>query len=62
MLEYYGYRIQIGGNIGVGLFDLLDDQELYDYAVLELSSFQLEHAKKIHSYHCHLDKFICESS
>jgi UDP-N-acetylmuramoylalanine--D-glutamate ligase len=45
MLEYYGYRIQIGGNIGVGLFDLLDNQAEYDYAVLELSSFQLELTK-----------------
>lgn len=45
MLENYGYRIQIGGNIGIGLFDLLDDQDHYDYAVLELSSFQLERSK-----------------
>ncbi len=45
MLEFYGYRAQIGGNIGIGLLDLLDDQESYDYAVLELSSFQLENAK-----------------
>ncbi len=45
MLEFYGYRIQVGGNIGVGLFDLLDNQESYDYAVLELSSFQLENTK-----------------
>jgi UDP-N-acetylmuramoylalanine--D-glutamate ligase len=45
MLEFYGYKAQIGGNIGIGLFDLLDNQELYDYAVIELSSFQLEHAK-----------------
>ncbi len=45
MLTHYGIRAQIGGNIGVGLFDLLDDQGNYDYAVLELSSFQLEHAR-----------------
>lgn len=42
MLSAYGYRPQLGGNIGVGLFDLLEDQENYNYAVLELSSFQLE--------------------
>lgn len=46
MLEFYGLRAQIGGNIGIGLFDLLEHQEAYDYAVLELSSFQLEHAQK----------------
>lgn len=46
MLEYYGYKIQVGGNIGVCLFDLLEDQNYFDYAVVELSSFQLEHSKK----------------
>ncbi len=42
MLTHYGYRPQLGGNIGIGLFDLLEDQANYNYAVLELSSFQLE--------------------
>lgn len=50
MLEFYGLRAQIGGNIGIGLFDLLDNQGAYDYAVLELSSFQLEHAQKFTPY------------
>ncbi|MBY0109861.1 MAG: UDP-N-acetylmuramoyl-L-alanine--D-glutamate ligase [Candidatus Babeliaceae bacterium] len=45
MLVFFGYRAQIGGNLGICLFDLLDTQHEYDYAVLELSSFQLEHSK-----------------
>lgn len=45
MLTYYGCRAQMGGNIGIGLLDMLDTQDQFDYAVIELSSFQLEHAQ-----------------
>ncbi|MCK4517661.1 UDP-N-acetylmuramoyl-L-alanine--D-glutamate ligase [Candidatus Babeliales bacterium] len=34
-----------GGNVGVGMLDLLEKQEEIDQAVLELSSFQLEQNK-----------------
>jgi len=37
-----GVRNVTGGNIGVGLLDMLHEQKLVDYAVLELSSYQLE--------------------
>ncbi len=35
-------NIQTGGNIGIGMLDLIADQDKYDAALLELSSFQLE--------------------
>ncbi len=35
-------RIATGGNIGIGMLDLLLEQNNYDCALLELSSFQLE--------------------
>ncbi|MEX0672382.1 MAG: UDP-N-acetylmuramoyl-L-alanine--D-glutamate ligase [Candidatus Babeliales bacterium] len=41
-LEAAGYRCALGGNIGTGMLDLIANQENYDYALLELSSFQLE--------------------
>jgi UDP-N-acetylmuramoylalanine--D-glutamate ligase len=42
LLKQDGLRVGLGGNIGVGLFDFIDMQHLYDIFVLELSSFQLE--------------------
>jgi len=36
----------VGGNIGIGMLDLVGQQEAYDLGVLELSSFQLELNKK----------------
>jgi UDP-N-acetylmuramoylalanine--D-glutamate ligase len=45
MLNYVGnalgYRVQLGGNIGLPVLDQID-QEKVDFIVLELSSFQLE--------------------
>jgi UDP-N-acetylmuramoylalanine--D-glutamate ligase len=41
-LEYAGYRVLVGGNIGVGLCSLIDQQDACDFIVLEVSSFQLE--------------------
>ncbi len=40
-------RVATGGNIGIGMLDLVPVQDEHDCAVLELSSFQLDYAKKI---------------
>ncbi len=45
VLEHAGYKVCVGGNIGIGMLDLLHSEEKYDYAVLEVSSFQLELSK-----------------
>ncbi len=42
MLEASGYRVHVGGNIGVPLLDKLDAIGPGDKVVMELSSFQLE--------------------
>ena len=42
MLEQAGYRVHIGGNIGVPLIDKLESIAAGDKVVMELSSFQLE--------------------
>lgn len=41
LLEAQGYKAWLGGNIGVNLFATLDDISKDDFAVVELSSFQL---------------------
>ncbi|MBO5870748.1 MAG: UDP-N-acetylmuramoyl-L-alanine--D-glutamate ligase, partial [Clostridia bacterium] len=41
LLEAQGYKVWLGGNIGVNLFATLDEITDKDYAVIELSSFQL---------------------
>lgn len=41
LLEAQGYKAWLGGNIGVNLFATLDDIKADDFAVVELSSFQL---------------------
>lgn len=41
LLEASGKRVFLGGNIGSNLFDKLDEINKNDYAVVELSSFQL---------------------
>tara|TARA_R110000737_G_scaffold53907_8_gene75794 strand:- start:6730 stop:8124 length:1395 start_codon:yes stop_codon:yes gene_type:complete len=50
MLNYVGnalgYRVQLGGNIGLPVLDQID-QETADFIVLELSSFQLETVKSM---------------
>lgn len=42
-LEKAGYKILTGGNIGLGMCDFIAQQDQYDMAVLEVSSFQLEY-------------------
>ncbi|HJM69215.1 MAG TPA: UDP-N-acetylmuramoyl-L-alanine--D-glutamate ligase [Candidatus Babeliales bacterium] len=44
-LDGVGISVCAGGNIGIGLFDLIAQQDRVEYAVLELSSFQLELCK-----------------
>lgn len=39
-------RSMVGGNIGVGMLDLVKQQDEHDLAILELSSFQLDLNKK----------------
>jgi UDP-N-acetylmuramoylalanine--D-glutamate ligase len=41
MLKRQGYRVYVGGNLGTPLFSELDNIRSEDYAVVELSSFQL---------------------
>ncbi len=41
LLETEGKTVHLGGNIGKNLFSCLDDIKPQDYAVVELSSFQL---------------------
>ncbi len=39
------YKVAVGGNIGTPMLDLLENQNEMDIAILELSSWQLEHAQ-----------------
>ena len=52
LLRAQGYTVHLGGNIGTPLFDRIADLRPDDFAVLELSSFQL------HSMHCAPDVAI----
>src|SRR3990167_1941464 len=64
LLTKLGYRVCVGGNIGVGMCDLIEQQADLDLAVLELSSFQLEAAQQLRAqwalwtnfYPNHLDR------
>jgi UDP-N-acetylmuramoylalanine--D-glutamate ligase len=47
ILQANGVEVAMGGNIGKGMLDLLHEQDRSSYALLELSSFQLEN-----SVHC----------
>lgn len=42
MAKEAGLRVAVAGNIGLPVLDLLNQKEVYDLWVLELSSFQLE--------------------
>lgn len=45
IFENAGYRVFVGGNIGIPLLEALKDD--YDYYVVEMSSFQLESIEKM---------------
>jgi UDP-N-acetylmuramoylalanine--D-glutamate ligase len=45
LLNMLGKKAIAAGNIGKPMLDVLAEQKKYDYIVLELSNFQLEHAK-----------------
>jgi UDP-N-acetylmuramoylalanine--D-glutamate ligase len=45
LLTELNLRVAVGGNIGVGMCDLISQQAALDLVVLELSSFQLEQAQ-----------------
>ena len=45
-LEAAGFRVHLGGNIGIPLFPVIDDVQPEDIAVVELSSFQLISMRK----------------
>lgn len=45
ILNHFGQKTAIGGNIGVGLCDILTNEQDAQSAVLEVSSFQLELSK-----------------
>lgn len=42
ILEAAGKRVFLGGNIGTPLIQIAEEDDLYDFLVLELSSFQLQ--------------------
>lgn len=47
LLQANQRKVATGGNIGTAMLDLLEEQDTVDYGLLELSSFQLEHARHI---------------
>jgi len=47
MLRASGIRVALGGNLGTPLCALVDEPA--DWVVAELSSFQLEHARRVHA-------------
>lgn len=63
-LNACGKKTCVGGNIGTPLLNLLSQQHAYDYLILELSSFQLEHTTQfapsiaaiINIFENHLDR------
>lgn len=46
LLKAANIRVATGGNIGTGMLELINEQTRSDYALLELSSFQLEHIEQ----------------
>jgi UDP-N-acetylmuramoylalanine--D-glutamate ligase len=49
-LRSAGKKVFLGGNIGTPFCEMLIDKQNYDFAVLELSSFQLELMDKFHAH------------
>ncbi|MDO5088722.1 MAG: UDP-N-acetylmuramoyl-L-alanine--D-glutamate ligase [Leptotrichiaceae bacterium] len=49
-LKYAGYNVKLAGNAGYSFAKLVADEEVLDYIVLELSSYQLENNPQVHSH------------
>ncbi|MBL7663885.1 MAG: UDP-N-acetylmuramoyl-L-alanine--D-glutamate ligase [Bacteriovoracaceae bacterium] len=47
-LEMIDKKVFLGGNIGIALSELAMSEKKYDYAVVEVSSFQMETIEKFH--------------
>ena len=47
ILNKYGYKSNVAGNIGISPLNLINDTENLDYLILELSSFQLCHINEL---------------
>jgi UDP-N-acetylmuramoylalanine--D-glutamate ligase len=64
LLQSAGKKVAMGGNVGIGILDLLATADTVDIAVVEVSSFQLELCKKFaphialwtNLYENHLDR------
>ncbi len=50
ILEESGYKVFMGGNIGTPLIDIANNNNIYDFILLELSSFQLQGIKSFKPY------------
>ncbi|RRD38419.1 UDP-N-acetylmuramoyl-L-alanine--D-glutamate ligase [Leptotrichia sp. OH3620_COT-345] len=50
LLKYAGYNVKLAGNAGYSFAKLVADEEILDYIVLELSSYQLENNPQVHSH------------
>lgn len=55
ILKKAGLKVFMGGNIGIPYSELLLKDEKFDYAIIELSSFQLE---SIQNFHAHIAMFL----
>ena len=47
ILNKYGYKSNVAGNIGISPLNLINDTENLDFLILELSSFQLCHINEL---------------
>ncbi len=64
IMTRYGHSVALGGNVGIGMLDLMELHQVSEYALLELSSFQLEHTTRcrpdlalwLNFYPNHLDR------
>lgn len=49
LLDYAGYRVRLAGNAGFSFAELVAEEAMLDYIVLELSSYQLENNPSVNS-------------
>ena len=47
ILNKYGYKTNVGGNIGISPLNLINDAYNLDFLIIELSSFQLDHINEL---------------